>query len=360
LGAHDPESGIVALKVIQWATGNVGKKALAAVLDRTDLELVGLYTVSQSKVGVDAGELVGRPAVGVRATNDLESLLQSDADCVLHMPLPSAMIAADPAIDEANIRRCLEAGKNVITTVGYVYPKAYGADVVERLEAACAKGKSSLHGTGLNPGLQGELLPLVLAGLCHDVQCVTVSEATIFATYASKPIIFGLMGLGSTPEAFAGRIQLYRKWLNGLFSESVLMVADGLGLQVDIITDSLETEVAHERFEIAAGVIEPGTIAAQRWRWAARVNGEDRVVHQTTWRAHADAAPNWDKGENSVRIEAAPPIHVALPHGWVGDGLAATAYHAVNAIPAVCAAAPGLRSFLDLPLFTGWAKSPAR
>ena len=44
-------------KVIQFATGNVGRLALQGILDHPDLELVGVWVHSPDKAGRDAGEL---------------------------------------------------------------------------------------------------------------------------------------------------------------------------------------------------------------------------------------------------------------------------------------------------------------
>jgi hypothetical protein len=143
-------TGAVAWRVIQWATGNVGAAALRAVARHPDLELVGVLVHDPAKAGRDAGELCGLDPLGVAATADVEEILSLDADCVLHMPLPSARIADDPERDLRDLCRVLESGKSAITTVGYVYPRAYGSDVVDCLEAACAAGRSSFHGTGRN------------------------------------------------------------------------------------------------------------------------------------------------------------------------------------------------------------------
>jgi 4-hydroxy-tetrahydrodipicolinate reductase len=117
--------------VIQWATGNVGAAALRAVARHPDLELAGVLVHDPAKAGRDAGELCGLDPLGVAATADVEEILSLDADCVLHMPLPSARIGDDPERDLADLCRVLESGKNAITTVGYVYPRAYGSDVCE-------------------------------------------------------------------------------------------------------------------------------------------------------------------------------------------------------------------------------------
>ena len=51
-------------RVVQWATGNVGQRALRAVLDRDVFELVGVHAFSPDKVGHDAGALAGIAPVG--------------------------------------------------------------------------------------------------------------------------------------------------------------------------------------------------------------------------------------------------------------------------------------------------------
>src|SRR5690606_14489793 len=77
-------------RVIQWATGAVGRSALRSVLTRPEFELAGVLVYDPDKIGVDAGELVGLSPTGVRCTDDAERVLALDADCVLHMPLPAS------------------------------------------------------------------------------------------------------------------------------------------------------------------------------------------------------------------------------------------------------------------------------
>ena len=138
----DPEQGVLVVhRIVQWGTGNVGRMALDAVLDRPDMELVGCYVTSPNKHGRDVGELLGRPPIGVIATNDVSAIEAMDADCVLHMPLPSAQANDDnPGLDTDVLCALLASGKNVVTSVGYVYPKSYGEMVYGRLQAACASG----------------------------------------------------------------------------------------------------------------------------------------------------------------------------------------------------------------------------
>ncbi len=341
-------------RVIQWASGNVGAKSVQAVLDNPELELVGMYVHSAGKDGMDVGDICGLGRqIGVKATSSVEAILAMDADCVLHMPLPSLIWGDDSQADTDNIARLLESGKNVITTVGYLYPKAYGAEIEARLQAVAIKGGASLHGTGLNPGFIGDLMPLVLSSMSRRIDRVYVTEISNFAYYPAPDIMMGMMRFGQTTEQFEASAGRLKHWLGGLFRESVMMVADGLGAELDEIVETYELALADTSFTVAAGTIEAGRVAGQHWKWSGMKDGRERVVHETVWRMHHSVAPEWAQGANSVVVEGQPMMRLELGETWLDDPLGATAWHAVNAIGAVCEAKPGIRSFLDLPLILG-------
>ncbi|MFM7536182.1 MAG: dihydrodipicolinate reductase [Acidimicrobiales bacterium] len=340
------------LRVVQWGSGNVGRHALRAVLARTDLELVGCYVTNPAKAGRDVGELLDRPAVGVRCTDRISDVLEADADCVLHMPLPSKQVADDPELDTTHLCALLASGKNVITTVGYVYPKAYGTDVLARLQDACTVGRVSLHGTGVNPGFMADLVPLVLSGLCERVDRVHVREASEFSRYPSPEIILGMMGFGKTPAEYNAHTGRYRRWLSGLFEESVHLVADGLAMPIDRVAVDEEVLLAEVDLQLAAGPVPEGTVAGQRWVWSGMVGDTTVVELEAIYRAHPTVGAHWAGSGWYTRIDGRPPITLELER-WLGNGLLGTAMHAVNAVPAVCAAPAGIRTFLDLPVILG-------
>jgi hypothetical protein len=340
-------------RVIVWSSGNVGAHAIRAILDRPDLKLVGVHTYTPTKAGTDAGVLVGVDAVGVRATSDVDLLVRRKADVVIHTPLPSLVYGADPDEDLDVICRMLASGKDVITTVGYLYPKVHGPAVVRRLERACRAGGASFHGTGLNPGWLGELVPLTMAALVRRIDQVVVTEISDFARYPSPEIMLGIMGFGKRPVPFKRQGARRKDWLDGLFRESIAMMADGLGLTLDRIGSTVELDLADAAYDVAAGTIGAGTVAGQRWRWVGRVGRREAIVHETVWRMGPSAGASWPTGPHRVEIMGEPAMRLEFPDGWLRNGLQGTALHAVNAIDAVHAAAPGIRTFLDLPLITG-------
>jgi hypothetical protein len=338
-------------KVFQWASGNVGAHTARVSVQRESLELVGMHVYSDDKVGKDIGGLIGIDELGIPASNNMQTVLDSDADVVLHTPLPSKIYGENPDQDLDDICALLAAGKNVITIVGYMYPKVYGDAVVNRLEEACKAGNSTFHSSGLNPGWMGDLIPLVMSGLCERVDTMHVMEISCFDMYPSPEIMFDSMGFGATPDEFAVKNERQKIWLDGLFSESVQMVADGMGLGVTEIRSTLETELATEDLTVAAGVVKKGTVAGQHWRWSGMANGKETVVHETVWRMHPDVAPGWATGPNFIDFKGAPNMKLDIEgdFAFISDVFLATGMHAVNAIPHVIDAEPGIKTFLDLP-----------
>jgi len=340
-------------RVIQWSTGNVGKGAIKAIAERSELELVGLYVTSAEKAGQDAGVLAGIDELGVVACSEVEEIVALDADVVIHTPLPSLVYGDDPDTDVRNICRLLASGKDVITAVGYMYPKAHGTALTDRLEAACREGDSTFHSTGLNPGWMGDVLPLTMSSLSRRIDRVYVREITNFEFYPSPDVMFGMMGFGKTEAEFERDVARYGAWLTGLFRENILMIADGLGVALDEITDSTTRAYAEQDLTPAAGSVSAGTVAGQRWEWAGVKGDRKLIVHETVWRMHASVAPDWPTGDHTVTIEGKPKIEIRFDATWISDGLLATGMHAVNAIPYVRDASAGIKTFLDLPWILG-------
>ena len=338
-------------RVFQWASGTVGRHAARAALQRDSLELVGLHVYSADKAGQDAGAILECGDTGIPATADISAVTRSSADVVIHAPLPSKVYGDNPDQDVDDICELLAAGKNVITVVGYMYPKIHGPALVERLQDACLAGNSSFHSTGLNPGWMGDLIPLTMSSLCQSIDRAVVQEISSFEFYPSPEIMFESMGFNSLPDDFEHSGARRADWLNGLFTESVQMVADGMNLGVTDVVSTRDIELADTDLETASGVVRKGTVAGQRWRWAGcDAEGRERMVHETVWRMHSSVAPDWPHGNHSIEFEGTPPMRLEFPPDYgLGDGLQGTAMHAVNAIPYVVEAPPGIQTFLDLP-----------
>ena len=344
--------------VIQWATGGVGRAAIQGVLNHPQLELVGCWVHSADKDGRDAGELAGEKPVGVAATTDIDALLATDADCVMYSPLLP---------DEDVVKRILRSGKNIVTPVGWVYPDRQNP-AVQAVEQACRDGGVTLHGTGIHPGGITERFPLMVSALSSAITHVRAEEFSDLRTYNAPLVVREVMGFGLTPEqAMNGPIAAL---LEAGFKASVRMVSDRLGFDAEPrIRSTQEIATAVSGSDALIVPMEPGTVAARRFRWEAIVNDQPVVTAAVNWlMCEVDLDPPWTLGEQGERfeVEITGDPHVLLTfkglqpesvaEGLIRNpGVVATANHCVSAIPFVCQAEPGITTYLDLPLISGRA-----
>src|ERR1700739_3989845 len=161
------------LRVIQWATGGVGKAAIECVLNHPQLELVGCWVHSADKNGSDVGDIVGTGALGIVATSSVDEVLATDADCVVYSPLV-------PNDDE--VIAILRSGKNVVTPVGWVSPDP-GNSRHQAVADAAVEGGVTLHGSGIHPGGITERFPLMLSSLSSAVTHVRAEEFSDIRPY---------------------------------------------------------------------------------------------------------------------------------------------------------------------------------
>jgi hypothetical protein len=320
-----------------------------AIARNPELELVGCYAWSPEKVGRDAGELCGIEPLGVRATDDVAALLALRPDCVVYNPMW-------PGVDE--LVRILEAGVNVVSTAAFINGRRLGPDR-KRLVDACERGRSSLFGTGVNPGF-AELLGIVVAGVCDRVDKITVSEAAHTALYDS-PATEMPAGFGRPIEDPG--LQAMTADATAVFGEAVAMVADALGVELDRIVCEAEYASTPADLDLGSWKIAAGCVAGVAASWQGRVGDRTVVELNVRWKKAPVLEPNWQiedgwlievQGRPTVRtkVQFLPPpdFEAKSLADFMVLGLIMTAMPAIYAIPAVVAAPPGIVSYPDLPL----------
>jgi len=344
------------LRVIQWATGGVGKAAIACVLNHPQLELTGCWVHSAGKNGRDVGEILGIGELGVVASNNIDEVLALDADCVMYSPLVP---------NDEEVIAILRSGKNVVTPVGWVYPDP-GNPRHKAVADAAIEGGVTLHGSGIHPGGITERFPLMVSGLSSAVTHVRAEEFSDIRTYNAPDVVRHIMGFGGTPEeAMQGPMA---SLLESGFKMSVRMIADHMGFRIDPnIRTIQEIAVATSDIDYQPFPITVGTVAARRFRWQALVDGEPAITAAVNWlMGEENLDPAWNFGGTGERFEVEitgdPTVNLTfkglqpetIAEGLIKNpGVVVTANHCVNAIPDVCAAEPGIKTYLDLPLFAG-------
>ncbi|MGI8938661.1 MAG: NAD(P)H-dependent amine dehydrogenase family protein [Iamia sp.] len=344
----------MAIRVIQWSTGTVGIHAVPGIAAHPDLELAGLWVHSDDKAGRDAGEICGGPPLGVTATQDDDALLASDAEVVCYMA--SSDIRPDEVVDD--LCRMLAMGKNVINTsfVPLLYPKVAGDGIHDRLEAACQEGGSSFYTSGIDPGYGNAALAIGALALCKEVRTVRMMEIINYDTWDNPFTLFEIMGFGK-PDTSASLL-LAPGSTALAWGPVVHLVADAIGLSLDEVEESHEVIMADADIEIASGTVEKGTVSGMRFEVVGKVAGEERVVLEHVTRLRDDDAPEWPQGEGyRILVEGEPHLKLELEmssdHGDHNHaGCLATAMHVLNAVPDLVAASPGVKTILDLPVYS--------
>ncbi|WP_396930264.1 dihydrodipicolinate reductase [Mycolicibacterium sp.] len=330
-------------RVIQWATGVTGTIALRHVLGRSDLNLVGVRVYDPAKSGVDAGTLCGAAATGVVATDDREAVINTDADVVLYM----GKVETDTPGCYADVCDLLASGKNVVATGSrFIHPRSLHESLANTIEEACRTGGSTFLGLGLYPGFIGESLGPILARLTGNARRINVREVLNYSTYASHDLIFNAMGFGFPPEDTTPLLS-NPEYAASAWIGSASVLAQALGLEVRGVQGYREVETTPRALSVAAGEIPAGTVGAMRFGVIVDCGTTTLSVEHLT-RMADDLAPDWPteigyevvfEGEPNMRFHLVIGTH---DEDHAKQGCVATAMHAINAIPAVIAAEPGL------------------
>jgi hypothetical protein len=351
------------LKVIQFGTGFVGHFALRAVIGHPELELAGVWVHSDKKVGMDAGDIAGTGKTGILATNNIDELLALDADCL------SSGAGGDGREQWMADAHCrfLAAGTNIVSTsiVGMVDPQAHpDKALVKQLDDAARRGEASYFTSGIEPGFMSDTLPLTLTGISQYWRSIRVQEILDYSTYIPNEVekLMGdVLGFGRPmdyePILFgAGR-------LTYVWGGPVSLTARGLGVKLDEIREKVWRHPAAETYDVKGfGTVKKGTADAFRFELQGMVDGREAIVLEHVTRLRPDTAAQWSRGEFGpgyyVYVDGDPKMKCHMTCvGPDGDhhsgGILATGTRIVNAIPAVCAARPGVISALDLPPLMG-------
>jgi hypothetical protein len=339
----------MAVRVLHWGTGPTGCEALRGILGHPDLELVGLYVARPERAGRDAGDFVDLPATGILATNDLDAFRAIDADVLSYF---GAMTAG---VDD--VVGFLRGGLDVVTTTyaSLVLPAHAPPEMIDPVEAACREGSSSLFATGVEPGMFSDLVPTTLLTAVDELHSIRVSE---IANYGAYPVemVMHMFGFGAQPGE---HLALYDIALP-LWSSVVRNLADELEVELDEVTLRTDTAVTAVDVPTVCYTVEAGTIAAVRLEILGIRDGHEFIVVEHINYVSPEACRHWPLARSDahtvyrIEIEGRPRLTCEIglerdPESGMDSGLVATAMRAVNAIPWIVDARPGVLGPMEVP-----------
>lgn len=280
----------------------------------------------------------------MRATGDVDALLALAPDAVVYTPF---------AADLEEVARILESGADVASTNLFQHLGGVRGAVRARLEEACRRGGSSLLVTGVNPGWVNGLMASATA-VCARVEAVSLLECADCSVYQS-PHTWQALGMGERDGMTPERAAQARAWLV-MFADVVERVAEALALPLERVEFFCEYGRAARRVDLGWYLLEEGSNAALRGGFRGHAFGEVRVEVTVLWYLTPHLQEEWEifpehyrlevRGEPGVELRLAfhPPAHWGHEE-W--DTM--TALPAVNALPDLCRARPGILGLRDLP-----------
>ena len=343
-------------RVVVWSTGGVGSNAIRAIARRPDLDLVGVWVHTAEKVGRDAGELANIGPLNILATDDVDSLIGLEPDCVIY----AASGPERGAGAVADYERLLAAGINVVTTTSteLVYPPSVDEELRARLERAAWRAGASLYASGIFPGFASDQLALVASTLSGSIDTIRALEISLNDHYPVASVMMDGMGFGR-PLDYEPHLSR-PGFIPAVWRAPIDLIARGLGVEIEEIRGRLDRAVTERELEVAFGTIPARTCGAVRTVASGVVLGREAIVIEHVIRMARDVAPEWPTSDHDatylIEIEGDPDLQLRLSlgeaegHSAGNSAMAATAMRVVNAVPFVIAADPGLLSSLDLGL----------
>jgi 2,4-diaminopentanoate dehydrogenase len=323
------------IRVVQYGVGPIGASIVRLMRQKQALVITGAIDKDPEKAGRDLGEVVGAEDApwGVTVSADSSEVLSHPTDVVVHA---TSSFLTDVA---SQIMECLEAGACVVSACEELsYPYRKHPELAAKLDEAAKESGVTLLGTGVNPGFVMDKLLLGLSAACQRVdhaKAVRIVDASQRRLSLQKKV-----GAGLTVEEFQRRVAGGSVKHVGL-PESVAMLSDGLGLDVDTITETIDPVVAAESFRTDHMDVQAGEVAGIHQIARGITRGEEKVFLELKMYV---GAPD---PSDTIQLTGEPNLRMVIPGGTPGD--VATASIAVNAIPALLAAPAGLRTARDLP-----------
>lgn len=331
------------IKVIIWGFGAMGSGMAKMLLKKEGIEIVGICARNKAQVGKDMYEVL-EMARGNREpiiiTNEIKSIAREGLVDV-------ALIATDSFVKATfdKIKLIVEQKINVISIAEEMaYPQAQEPELTKEMDLLAKENGVTILGTGINPGFVLDLLILALTGTCEDVEHIKAARINDLSPFGRA--VMSEQGVGLTQKEFEEGVSSGTVAGHVGFPESINMVADGIGWDVERIDETREAIISNTCRKTKHVTVEAGNVAGCRQCGYGYVDGEmkiemehpQQILPETEGIDTGDYI--WIKGTPNINMRIKPEIP-----GGIG-----TIAMCVNMIPQVINSHAGLVTMLDLPV----------
>lgn len=327
------------IKIVQFGVGPIGAEIVRYALQKDGIKIVGAIDTDKSKVGKDLGGLTIGKNLGLRITDDADSVLsRTKPDLVLHS---TGSYLRDVKLQLLNI---IDSGADLVSTCEELaYPFLKHPELSRELDTKARRRGVTVLGTGVNPGFVMDTLVVTTSGVCQEVEKIRsarIQDASVRRVPFQKKI-----GAGLSPAEFRAKVEEGSIRHVG-FAESVAMIASALGWKLDKIEERVEPKIAERTVASEYVKVEPGQVAGVDQNAWGISGGEELIA------LNLQAYLGCSDPRESIVIDGRPPIELTIKGGVHGD--IATSAVVVNCIPRVMNSRPGLTTMKDLPVPSAW------
>lgn len=329
------------IRVLVLGTGQMGSGISRLVIEKQGLELVGAFARRSTRAGMDVGQAIGLGRkLDIAVSDDLKTLIE-------HSHPHIAIQATSSKIEEARseIEILVRHGVHVITIAEQMaYPARSAPEFTAEIHWLAVSHNVCVLGTGINPGFVMDLLIIALTGVCADIRSITATRINDLSPYG--PMVLTSQGVGLSPDAFQAGIENGSIVGHYGFGESVQMIADAVGWDIERLEEEREPIISQVKRTTPFATVDPGQVAGCMHTAKAWTRGRE-VITLIHPQQIAPQQEGIETGDN-IEIRGIPDIHLSgSPEIPGGD---ATIALAVNMIPRVLNAEPGLHTMKDLPV----------
>jgi 4-hydroxy-tetrahydrodipicolinate reductase len=330
-----------AIRVLVLGTGQIGSGIIRLVLDKRGLEFAGALARRASRAGLEVGQAIGLERdLGIRVSTDLAKVIEQGQP---HVAIQATCSSIDDAMGE--IALLVRYGVPVISIAEQMaYPACSSPAFAEEIHWLAVSRGVAVVGTGINPGFVLDLLVITLSGVCADIQSISAERVNDLSPYG--PTVIASQGVGLSPKAFEEGLEAGTVVGHIGFPESIHLIAKTIGWDIERIEEKREAIIAGVLRETPFVSVQPGQVAGCLHTAVAYRQDEPVITLRHPQQIH----PRLEGIETGDRIEIKGTPDVRLSGSPEIPGGQATCALAVNMIPRIMNAAPGLHTMADLPV----------
>ena len=329
------------VKVIIWGLGAMGSGMADMLLQKKGVDIVGVAG-RPNKQGKSMYEFISTPR-GDRP----DVIIGSPEDVIQEKSADVVLLCTDSFTKNAfdRIKFILEKKINCVTSAEEMaYPWAQEPELAKKLDEIAKANGVSVLGTGINPGLIMDLLVIIMTGCCENVEHIVSRRVNSLSPFG--PAVMEEQGIGITVDEFKKGVETGKLAGHVGFHESITMIADAIGWDVEKITQTMEPIVTDVDRKSPYGFAKAGDVAGCAMKGYGYIDGDLKIEMDHPQQIEPEQV-GVQTGDYVI-IKGTPCINmVNSPEVPGGIGTIAMC---VNMIPQTINARPGLHTMITLPV----------